>query len=419
MRRAIVSWLLLGFLGCSSAVGPEDAGPSDSGAGGDAGSADAGSNTDAGMPLRYIFVLVKENHTFDSLYAAYVSDGGLTATLSNGQVINRPRAPSGPLPSDLSHSHGAAVTEYRNGGMDGFDLVTQPSTDAGSSSPFMYYDRSLIPNYYAYADNFVLCDNFFATTAGPSFPGYMAVTAAQSPAWSNPSSSPWGCASTGTVPVVDPTTCNTSTVAPCFDIPSVVSNLPGGVTWREYGSSGFEAIQSLASTVGAHTRSYSNFQADVAAGDVANITYIWGGAYSEHPPQYICPGENDTVKMVNEVMKSPVWNQSAFLVTYDDFGGFYDHVPPQVETCPSGTFFHPGFRLPLLIVSPYARKGVVLHQRSEQASIPRLIEDVFGLPRMAATDANARDEKAGDLMGAFDFTQAPRSPVLLTPRTCP
>jgi hypothetical protein len=72
----------------------------------------------------------------------------------------------------------------------------------------------------------------------------------------------------------------------------------------------------------------------------------------------------------------------------------------------------------LLIVSPYARRGLVLHTRSEQASLPRLIEDLFSLPRLAQADPHALDEKAGSLLGAFDFEQAPRSPLPLPTRTC-
>ncbi len=401
--------------GCSSAGGvQEDGGPD--GVATEGGGADADAGT---IPLRYVFVLVKENHTFDSLYASYTgANGSLTAKTSTGQTIPLTLGPTGSLPSDLNHAHSAVITAYNNGGMNGFDLVPQP----GSASPFTYYDRSLIPNYYTYADNFVLCDAFFSTVGGPSFPGYVSLMAAQSPAYGNPSTTTWGCGG-GTVPVFDSKSCKTSTVAPCFTIPNLASDLPSTVTWREYGGTvsegSFGAFEAWSSTIGAHHRSQSSFLSDVGKGDVANVTYIWGGNDDEHPPASMCPGENDTVTMVNAVMQSAVWEQSVFLVTYDDFGGFYDHVAPTIEACPSGGFYNTGFRLPLLVISPYARKGVVLHTPTEQASIPRLIEDVFGAPRMAATDPNARDEKAGDLLGAFDFTQAPRAPMLLTTRTCP
>jgi len=415
MKRLLaVVWPLF-VLACSSPIGVQEDG------GGSDGAAD-GALPDAGptvVPLRYVFVLVKENHTFDSLYGSYAgADGSLTAKTSTGQTIPLTLGPAGSLPSDLNHAHSAVITAYRDGGMNGFDLVPQP----GAASPFTYYDRSLIPNYYTYADNFVLCDEFFSTVGGPSFPGYVSLMAAQSPAYGNPSTTVWECGG-GTVPVFDPTSCKTSSVAPCFTIPNVASDLPAAVTWREYGgtvSEGtFGAFEALSATVAAHHRSQSSFLSDVAKGDIANVTYIWGGNDDEHPPASMCPGENDTVTMVNAVMQSSVWDQSVFLVTYDDFGGFYDHVAPPAEGCPGGGFYDTGFRLPLLVISPYSRKGVVLHTPAEQASIPRLIEDVFGAPRMASVDPNARDEKAGDLMGAFDFSQPPRAPLLLTTRTCP
>jgi phospholipase C len=84
-----------------------------------------------------------------------------------------------------------------------------------------------------------------------------------------------------------------------------------------------------------------------------------------------------------------------------------------------GDFYNTGFRLPFILVSPYAKKGFVLETRAEHASIPKTIEDLFGLPRMAERDVHARDALAGSLMEAFDFTQPPRPPLLLEPRVCP
>jgi phospholipase C len=141
---------------------------------------------------------------------------------------------------------------------------------------------------------------------------------------------------------------------------------------------------------------------------------------SEHPPANPCWGENYTVMLVNAIMQGPRWHETAIIVTYDDYGGAYDHVQPKREACES---YNPGFRLPILVISPYAREGVVLHEDSqglsqEQASIPKLIEDVFGLPRMQSEYMFARDDQAGSLMGAFDFTQAPRPPMILEPRSC-
>ena len=117
-------------------------------------------------------------------------------------------------------------------------------------------------------------------------------------------------------------------------------------------------------------------------------------------------------------MKSKYWPNVAIVFTYDDFGGWYDHVAPKIETCTNGAFFHTGFRLPAMIISPYAKAGVVDHTKTEHASIPRLVEDIFGLPRLTANTKapwnkyKPRDATAGSMMGAFDFTQAPREPLL-------
>jgi phospholipase C len=117
-------------------------------------------------------------------------------------------------------------------------------------------------------------------------------------------------------------------------------------------------------------------------------------------------------------MQGPHWNETAVIVTWDDFGGWYDHVKPPVEKCANGSFYNVGFRLPALVISPYA-KTEVIHTVTEQASIPKLVEDLFGMPRMADLDPHARDARAGSMMDAFDFTQAPKPPLVLPLRTCP
>jgi phospholipase C len=391
-------------------------------------STEAATEGDGGIQLRYVMVLVKENHTFDSMFAAFPgASGALTAPLSDGGTLNRPTMPDGALPYDLDHTHQAAVTAFADGGMNGLDQVFDGF--ANPQLPWAYYSQQQIPNYWAYAQAYVLCDAFFATIMADSFPGYLTLVSGQAPAWGDPtgdtSNLGWSCNSPpGTVVnIVDPQTCATSQTFPCFSIPSVVDNLPAGITWRSYTDtfgghldSTFDAIKGLDTT--GHTHANSQLLGDLAAGDIANITYIWGGNASEHPPQDVCAGENDTVNIVNALMSWSHWNETALIVTYDDWGGFYDHVAPQVSRCPNGQFFQPGFRLPTLILSPWVKHGSVLHTPTEQASIPRLIEDVFALPRMADRDPNSRDKTAGSLLDAFDFTQTPSPGPALTPRPC-
>ncbi|MEO6419128.1 MAG: alkaline phosphatase family protein, partial [Polyangiaceae bacterium] len=158
------------------------------------------------------------------------------------------------------------------------------------------------------------------------------------------------------------------------------------------------------------------------AGKISNLTiaHLSGGNISEHPPLGPCEGENFSVEVINAAMKLPQWKEMAIVVTWDDWGGFYDHVKPRVHKCKNGKVMQGGFRLPLIIISPYAKKGHVLKSHTEQASVPRLVEELWGMKFMSTRNKHARDGSAGSLMGAFDFTQPPRPPLLLTPRpVCP
>ena len=120
-------------------------------------------------------------------------------------------------------------------------------------------------------------------------------------------------------------------------------------------------------------------------------------------------------------MQSDYWKDTAIIFTMDDFGGWYDHVPPPRQYgCDAAHPYGLGFRLPLIVISPYARPGFVFKEVSEQASIPRFIEKIFGATKtLSDLDPAAQDGQANDLMGAFDFNQAPLPPLVLTDRSCP
>jgi phospholipase C len=151
------------------------------------------------------------------------------------------------------------------------------------------------------------------------------------------------------------------------------------------------------------------FVDDAAAGKLATVSWIVTPAMvSEHAPASVCVGENWTVSLLNALMQGPDWQSSAVFLTWDDFGGFYDHVPPQHVDG-----YGLGFRVPLLVISPYARKGYIDHTLYEFSSMLRFAEDVLGLAPLSD-----RDRKANDMMGAFDFNQNARAPLILTPRTC-
>src|SRR5207244_5801057 len=130
---------------------------------------------------------------------------------------------------------------------------------------------------------------------------------------------------------------------------------------------------------------------------------------TEHPPFSVCSGENWTVSAINQIMQSRYWPTSAILLTWDDFGGWYDHVPPPMQYgCDAQHPYGLGFRLPLIVISPYAKPGFVFKEVAEQASIPRFIEEIFHTEKkLSDLDPAAQDGQANDLMNAFDFTQSP------------
>ena len=333
--------------------------------------------------------------------------------------------------------------------MNGLDLNTNTVGSPADYQAWCYFDeQNQLDVYWQLARNYTLADRFFTTTLAPSFPGHLASAIGQSPAIDNPgcpanqptctgAKSAWGCVDPPTLRVgtFDRDTCTpAASVFPCFDLKTWMDVMPAELDWRVYGSprytddagapvilSPFNAVKahSTATERKAHFRSEADLIHDVADPNMPAVLF-WSdvGKDSEHPPSSPCPGEQDDAAIVTALMNGPHWNDTALLITFDDWGGFYDRVAPAVERCNNGEFYNPGFRVPLLIISAYAKPGYVLHDVTEQASLPRFIEEVLGLPFTTVRDPHARDGKAGSLLGAFDFASAPRPPVKPS-LTCP
>jgi phospholipase C len=446
----------------NACTGPSaDAGRTDAGA--DAGSADAGPEdagcffngcplpeqcnigtgacvpADAGLGhIDHLIILVLENHTLDNLFGSFPGVDGKTSFVGpDGGTFPAPACPNS-LPRDLCHAHECALTSWDQGKMDGWWNVAG-ATQNGDLLAWCQYNGTSIPGLWDLASNYALADQFHASMLGPSFPGHTFALAAQA-GWAignpGPDAIIWGCDSfdtldpfkTVTYPFLEGGTCTADAGPPCFDIPSAPDVLPPGTTWKFYGTgigvdagvlsanfvwSMFDAIKSIRNSPAWQTNvvPYDNamfglgdggFDQDIAAGKLPNVTWLVDqDLYSGHPPLSMCASVTWITEHVNKVIESPYWSSSAIIITWDDYGGFVDHVPPPVQYgCEPTTPYGQGFRLPAIIISPWVKQGI-FHGVAEQASLVRLIEELFA-GNGAVGALNARDPAARDL--------APRDP---------
>jgi phospholipase C len=405
---------------------------------------DAG--TDAGplvTPIKHVVVIVKENHTFDNFFGTFPGAEGTTVCHSKDQG-DFPCPHAVDRPHDLCHSHKCALADYNGGALDGFD---DSKGDYDDNQAYAQYHEADLPNYWAYARHFGLGDHFFANELGPSFPGHLFLLAAQA-GWAvgnppvdiggfPPKLHPfWGCDETpgDTLQVLDNASCKLVDKFPCFDIPAVPDILPQGTSWKFYGSnfyllgeiwSMFDAVEDIRN--GPRWDNIVNaddFMTDIDNGTLPDVSWLVNqDLNSEHPGLNIsmCKGENWTVTRINKLMQSEYWKDTVILMTFDDFGGWYDHVkPPRQYGCDANQPYGLGFRLPLLIISPYVKPGSIFSEVAEQASIPHFIGKIFHATKtLTDLDPAAQDKQANDLLNAFDFQQTPLAPLVLQTRTCP
>jgi phospholipase C len=325
--------------------------------------------------IEHVVVIVKENHTFDNYFGTFPG--------ANGVVL--PPAANPPA-ADPTHTHYA---------------WTRRGTDTKHR---VQYKEADIPEYFALARRFTLCDNFFAEVAGPSTPSHCMIVAADAPVINNPAS------------MYRPTASSRWTL-PC--IPDLLTK--AGKSWGAYGSYVFGYFTGLATKGHLHER--DTFLKDVAAGKLSSVSFVYGDGtpnLSEHPVQNVSDGCKWTASVIAAIGASKYWATTMIVVTWDDWGGWYDHVtPPNVEKWDPTHAQHPldaypqyagqqwryGSRVPCLVVGPYAKRGHVSHQLNSHASIPRLIEDLFSLPHL-----NTRDASSNGLSDCYDLTQTPNKP---------
>jgi phospholipase C len=168
-----------------------------------------------------------------------------------------------------------------------------------------------------------------------------------------------------------------------------------------------------------------HFYRDAKAGNLPDVSWIVpNGAVSEHPPGLVSAGQAYVTTLINTIMETPAWSSTAIFLSWDDWGGFYDHVAPPVVDAAGY-----GLRVPGLVISPFARQGYVDHQGLSQDAYVKFIEDDFlggaridpktdGRPD-SRPDVRENNPQLGDLLADFDFNQAPRAPLILDPNPSP
>ncbi len=384
------------------------------------------SHARADNPIQHIIFIVKENHTFDNYFGLFPGANGTTVGYAkiHGVQTQIPLNPGQDTPTNYIHEWYPSHTAYDNGQMDAFNLAAHNKC---SSPPYLCYQemtQSQIPNYWAYAQNFVLNDNNFSSELGPSFPNHQFTIAAESgpdithSTIDNPRTPPWGCLSP---PESRVRLYDREYVFPCFSYSNLADEMTAaGVSWKYYSSqrtifNALQANQQDYQLPNANARP-EDFLNDVQNNTLPNFSWLVApDAFDEHPPNSICTGENWTVKFLNALMKSPAWSSSVVFITWDEYGGFYDHVaPPNVDQLGLG------FRVPLLIISPFAyanndpQNPHLGHDLLEFSSVLKFAEEVFNLPSMGR-----RDALAGDPMTEIDTSMVHNPPLVLTQRKCP
>jgi len=342
-------------------------------------------------PIQHVVVIMMENHSFDNFFGTFPGANGATL----------PQA-SNPIITDLNHDDPTTRSAIDGGKMDGF----------GSNSS-VQYKQSDIPIYWNYALHFGLSDNFFSSDEASSTPNHINMIAAQD--GGDDETLGQGCNSPPNDIFFSMHADGTAYWSyPCFSINSVPQELDNaGISWKYYASTPIWNAPFLVQHLNSSDKpniikDSSQFDKDVRAGKMASVSWVTPtSTYTDHPPLPLQGGQNWVEKIVNDIMNSSYWSNTAIFLTWDEFGGFYDHVAPaQVD----GRGL--GIRVPLIVISPYARPGYISHTQGEFSSFTKFIEENWGLASLGQRDALAQ---TSDLMDFFNFSQTPLQPYIQKP----
>ena len=375
-------------------------------------------------PIKHVVILMQENRSFDNLFQGF--PGADTRASGLDSKGNRVKLQPVPLEAQygLDHNAGQMFLACNGSGsipgtackMDGFDLETAYGQKIPADPEYGYVPHQETRPYFAMAQQYVLADRMFTSHIDASFVSHQYIIAGQAAGAVNLPTGTWGCAGGGsdTVQTLNADRSYGSAETPCFSYATIGSELDQrGLPWRFY-AMGPSDTGSIWSAYQANAPIFngpdwqtdvenpsSAFLSDVGNGKLAAVTWVMPSfRNSDHATSYSKTGPDWVASVVNAVGESQFWDSTAIFVMWDEWGGWYDHVPP-----PHVDYDGLGFRVPLLIVSPYAKQGHVSHVQYEHGSILKFVEDTFGLPRLAASDARA-NSPAPD---CFEFTKPPRA----------
>jgi phospholipase C len=385
--------------------------------------------------IEHVVFIIKENRTFDHLFGRFPgADGATTGRTCDGGTV--PLERSDDRAPDVGHSFTEGVTAVNGGAMDCF-----------AEKAYQQYLREDIPNYWSYAETFTLADRFFSAVYGPTGIEHLWTYAAQSDRFvdherpgqfgtgqrefcDDPFETAYSFERGIEVPATTEEVYALEEAGdgealkpffeprwPCIEVQVLPDLLEdAGIAWMSYRGD-MPWVQPLRmvrhvrfSDMYANVVPETRFVEDVRAGALPAVSWVTPDfGLSDHAPASICAGENWAVETINALMESPYWGSTAIVLTWDDFGGFYDHVaPPHVD------LYGLGPRVPAIVISPWARPAYVDSTVFEFSSVLKLIETIFDLPSLTE-----RDGQANDMLSAFDFSQEPLDPLVLPRRSCP
>jgi len=410
--------------------------------------------------IQHVVIIMQENRSFDEYFGTFPGAEGIPMDAAGNPAVCVPNPATGVcvkpfhnpnlVNSEEPHAHPDAVADIDGGKMDGFianaqayeRMLCATQHTCGTIDPVQsmsYHDSREIPHYWAYASNFVLQDHMFENTSSWSWPQHLYLSSEWSAVCR--ADNPLTCSTNLTGPTITP-----SLRLPWTDLTYLLHK--NGVSWSYYVFNGtepdcddeapcvgkplnyqtpsiwnplpfFDTVHNDGET--GNVKSLADFYVDAIEGPLPSVSWVvptW--EVSEHPPNSIAAGEQYVTGLINSIMQGPDWYHTVIFLSWDDWGGYYDHVPPPAV---DGAGY--GLRVPGIVISPFAKRGYIDHQIYSHDAYVKFVEDLFVQGQRLDPLSDGRPDSRpdvredfpllGDLCQDFDFTQTPRPPMFLTP----